>query len=374
MGQLELEAGYVHNPYVFGQPIEETESNLFVGRRDTVREIEVSLLGAEQKPALVLWGPRRMGKTSVLLQLPRLLGPEFIPAFVDMQAAAVRENLGSFLRSITGASARALRPRGLTLEGLTEKEVESNPFMAFSEWLERTEASLTGDRHLLLCLDEFERLEQSIKEGQLPAALLDEFRHLIQHHPRLVLLLAGSHRPDELELNWLDALINAKMVRVSYLAEEEARLLITRPVAEFEISYAEGSVDRILAATRGQPYLVQALCYELVNYLNIECRREAEPGDVEAAITRALDSAHLYFAEMWRGFSEPQRAVLRWLAAQPQGATADEAAHGAGLTTDIVADEMKKLEARATLESAPGGRGWRYQVPLTAAWVRAQGS
>ncbi len=117
MGQLERDAGYVHNPFVFGQPIEETESNLFVGRSDTVREIEISLLGAEQKPALVVWGPRRMGKTSVLLQLPRLLGPEFIPAFVDMQAAAVRENINSFLRSVTGASARALRTRGVARGG-----------------------------------------------------------------------------------------------------------------------------------------------------------------------------------------------------------------------------------------------------------------
>ena len=168
MGQAEADSGYVHNPYVFGQPIEETESNLFVGRRDTVREIEMSLLGAEQKPALVLWGPRRMGKTSVLLQLPRLLGPEFVPAFVDMQAAQVRESLGSFLRSITAAASQALRRRGIPAQGLSAADVESGPFMAFATWLEGVEGALAGDRHLLLCLDEFERLEQSISDGQLP--------------------------------------------------------------------------------------------------------------------------------------------------------------------------------------------------------------
>ena len=87
----------MHNPFIFGQPIEETDTNLFVGRRDTVKEIEVSLLGGEQKPALVMWGPRRMGKTSVLLQLPRLLGPAFVPAFVDMQSVQVRESLPRLL-------------------------------------------------------------------------------------------------------------------------------------------------------------------------------------------------------------------------------------------------------------------------------------
>ncbi len=255
---------------------------------------------------------------------------------------------------------------------MTEQDVAVNPFMAFSEWIDKTEACLTGDRHLLLCLDEFERLDQSIQEGQLPRALLDEFRHLIQHHPRLVLLLAGSHRPEELQLNWLDTLISTKMIRVSYLSDEEARLLITQPVPDFEVSYADGSVERILALTRGQPYLVQALCYELVNYLNLECRREATPEDVEAAVGRALDSAHLYFAEMWRGFSEPQCAVLTYLAAETDGATLEQVAAAAGLGAQTAAAELKKLESRATLERRAEDGRWRYQVPLTAAWVRAQ--
>jgi len=372
MGQAETDAGYVHNPYVFGQPIEETETNLFVGRRDTVREIEVSLLGAEQKPALVLWGPRRMGKTSVLLQLPRLLGPEFVPAFVDMQAAQVRESIGSFLRSLTGAAAHALRRRGVAAGGLSEAEVESSPFMAFATWMEGVESALTGDQHLLLCLDEFERLDQSIREGKLPAALLDEFRHIIQHHARVVVLLAGSHRPDELELNWADALISAKMIRVSYLSEEEARLLVTQPVPDFEIGYQPESVDRVLAITRCQPYLVQALCYELVNYLNLECRREATPEDVEAALARALESAHLYFAEMWRQFTPPQQALLTHLALRPEGATLEELATAGNLAPEGARRELDRLQSRTTLEHLAANGRWRYQVPMVAAWVRAQ--
>ena len=50
---------------------------------------------------------------------------------------------------------------------------------------------LGHERHLLLCLDEFERLEASIREQRLPGELMDEIRHIIQHHPRIVLLFAG---------------------------------------------------------------------------------------------------------------------------------------------------------------------------------------
>jgi hypothetical protein len=370
VGRAEAEAGYVHNPFVFGQPIEETETNLFVGRRDTVREIEISLLGGEQKPALVLWGPRRMGKTSVLLQLPRLLGPEFVPVFVDMQAMQVRESTTAFFQSVTGAAAQALRRRGIAARALRGADLETNPFSAFAVWVDEVERALGGERYLLLCLDEFERLEASIQEGRLPHELMDDLRHIVQHHPHIVVVLAGSHRPDEMELNWPDALISTKMIRVSYLREEEARQLIIRPVPDFRISYAPGSVERIIEVTRCQPYLVQAVCYELVNHLNLEDRREATAADVEVAVEHALDSAHLYFAEMWRQLSERQRTILRQAAASPEGVPLEQLVAVAQATAEEVEADLKRLATRGLVE--PSGHHWRCQVPLVAEWIRRQ--
>ncbi len=368
----ETEADYIYNPFVFGQPIEETETNLFVGRRDTVKEIEISLLGGEQKPALVLWGPRRMGKTSVLLQLPRLLGPEFVPAFVDVQAVQVRESLPGFIHSLTASAAQALRQRGLPIQAVPVADLQSNPFTAFSVWLERVEAALAHEKHLLLCLDEFERLDATIREGRLPKELMDEIRHIIQHHSPIVLLFAGSHRPDELELNWPDTLISTKMIRVSYLSADDVRQLVTNPVPEFPVTYEEGSVERIIEITRCQPYLVQAVCYELVNHLNVESRRNATVADVDAGIERALESAHLYFAEMWRQFTEPQRALLHFLATRPDGVEAQELAQATHIPPDLLAPDLKRLESRGLIEHLADNARWRFQVPLVAAWVTRQ--
>ena len=373
MGEADADAGYIYNPFVFGQPIEETETNLFVGRRDTVKEIEISLLGGEQKPALVLWGPRRMGKTSVLLQLPRLLGPEFVSAFVDVQAVQVRESLPGFIYSITASAARSLRRSGLAIEAVPVTDLQSNPFTAFSAWLEQVEAALAHNKHLLLCLDEFERLDATIREGGLPKELMDEIRHIIQHHPRIVLLFAGSHRPDELELNWPDTLISTKMIRVSYLSADEVRQLVTNPVPEFPVTYEEGAVERIIEITRCQPYLVQAVCYELVNHLNVEGRRNATVADVDAGIERALESAHLYFAEMWRQFAEGQRALLQIVARRPDGVEAEELAQATRIAPDLLALDLKRLESRGTIEHLGESARWRFQVPLVAAWVARQG-
>ena len=372
-GLAPLEAqtpGYIHNPFVFGQPIEETESNLFVGRREVVREIEMSLLGAAQKPALVLWGPRRMGKTSVLLQLPRLLGEQFVPAFVDMQAMQVRESVVAFFRSLSAAAATGMRRRGLEIEPLAAADLEASPFGTFAGWVEELEQLLGDRRYLLLCLDEFERLEKSIREGKLPEELMDEIRHMIQHHARVVLLFAGSHRPDEMELNWPDALISTRTIRVSYLGEDEARQLITKPVPDFEMQFGPGAVERILEATRCQPYLVQAVCFELVNALNVAGRREAIVDDVTEAVGLALESTHLYLAEMWRQLSERQRLLLKYMADREPGADSEELAEAIGGDVGAAESDLRAMAKLSLLEVGEDPARWQFQVPMVATWVQ----
>ena len=371
IGRAEQAAGFVHNPFVFGQPIEETDTNLFVGRRDVVRQIEISLLGGTAKPTLVLWGPRRMGKTSVLLQLPRLLGSEFVPAFLDLQAMQVRESLVAFLRSISASSVAALHRRGTSVPSLESVSLSEDPFSRFASWMQKVEEHIGPERYLLLCLDEFERLETSVLEGRLPRELLDQIRHIIQHHPRIVLLFAGSHRPDEMELDWSDILISTKLIRVDYLREEEATQLITRPVPDFGISYDSGAIEKIIERTRCQPYLIQALCYELTNHLNVEGRREATASDVGVATERTLESAHLYFAEMWRHLDDHQRSLLKVIAASPEGRTVGELCATTPQATEHTETTLGGLTSRGIVDHDEAST-WRFQVPMVAQWVREQ--
>ena len=61
----------IPNPYIFGNPVRpDDKSRLFVCRRDIIREIESNLSTISQKPTLFLHGRRRVGKSSVLINLP----------------------------------------------------------------------------------------------------------------------------------------------------------------------------------------------------------------------------------------------------------------------------------------------------------------
>ena len=61
----------MYNPYIAGAPV--TEANMFFGREDVFRWIERSLTGKYVNHILVVHGQRRVGKTSVLKQLPSQL-------------------------------------------------------------------------------------------------------------------------------------------------------------------------------------------------------------------------------------------------------------------------------------------------------------
>src|SRR5579885_296986 len=304
----------IPNPFVLGSPVRETEHNVFTGRQDIVRQIEASVLGAAQAPTLLLHGPRRMGKTSILNQLPRLLGPDFAPAVVDCQNPAVTESRTTLLRYLSRACGEGLRRRHVRVEPLTAAKLEREPFAVFDEWLDAVERAMPEGMRALLCLDEYERLQATLDAGW-GGAFLDALRHTLQHRPRVVLMFTGAHTFQELGPEWTDRFISARRVRVSFLGREDVELLLTRPIPEFDMKYAPGALDAVVAATRCQPFLTQAVAFELVQHLNERQRKEATPADVEEAVARALVSGGEYFANVWSDAGAEGQAILRALAA-----------------------------------------------------------
>lgn len=304
----------IPNPFVYGNPVMETQHNVFAGRRDVVRQIAESLLGAAQAPTLLLQGPRRMGKTSILNQLPTLLGPDFAPVVVDCQNPAVTASEATLLRYLSRALSEGLRRRRVSVEELKAEQLAREPYAVFDEWLERVERAMPAGMRALLCLDEYERLQSALRAGW-GTPFLDALRHTFQHRPRMVLMFTGSHTFQELGPAWTDRFISARRIRVSFLTREDVELLLTKPIPEFDMTYASGALDALVAVTNCHPFLTQAVAFELVELLNTGQRREATTADVEEAVGRALDSGEVYFVNVWGDAGAEGQALLRALAA-----------------------------------------------------------
>jgi hypothetical protein len=301
------------NPFVFGNPVAVTEKNIFTGRQDIVKQIEMSMLGTMQTPTLLLHGPRRMGKSSILNQLPRLLGPDFAPAIVDCQNPAVTESQATLLRYLSRALSKGLQLRRVLVEPLAATALACEPFATFDQWLDDVEQEMPKGMRALLCLDEYERLHATLNIGW-GGAFLDALRHTLQHRPRVVLMFTGTRTFQELGSAWTDRFISARRVRVSFLKRVDVELLLTKPIPEFDVTYAQGALDAVVAATNCQPFLTQAVAFELVHFLNERQHKEATLDDVEDAVTRSLVSGGMYFANIWNDAGEEGQDILRAVA------------------------------------------------------------
>jgi hypothetical protein len=199
-------------------------------------------------------------------------------------------------------------------------------------------------------------------------AVLGMLRHLIQHRPRFKVLLAGSHTLDELQ-HWASYLINVQVVHVSYLKEDEARQIIERPVKDFPLCYEPDAGQRILAFTRGHPFLVQLLCAEIVALKNEQppaMRRLACLADVEAAIPKALSHGSFFFIDIQQNQVDAAGlALLRFLAAHGEGAivSRERLAHQCPGDLDITLDLLARREL-----IEPADQGYRFQVELIRQW------
>jgi len=357
----------IDSPYITGVALN-NQQEIFIGRSDISARIEQLLLD-RRRPPLLLYGQRRMGKTSLLNNLGRLLPSTMIPLFVDMQGPASRstDHTGLLYYISRSMAESARQHRHLQLPPLTRETLDRDPFGAFDEWLAEVEHAL-GDASGLLMLDEFEALDSAISRGRFDEeSVLGTLRHIIQHRPRFKILLAGSHTLEEFR-RWSSYLINVQVVQIGYLHTAETLQLIERPVKDFALRYEPDASQRIIALTRGHPFLVQLLCAEVVALKNTQeptLRRLARLEDVEDALPEALTSGDMFFADIARNQIDARGlALLRHLASLREGTVADRAVL---LQQEPDLDEvLRLLMQRDLIESVDGG--YRFQVELIRRW------
>ncbi|MDM8547411.1 AAA family ATPase [Candidatus Venteria ishoeyi] len=293
----------IYNPYVVGVPLT-TKQEIFIGRDDIMHRIEHVLL-ARQAPPILLYGQRRMGKTSLLNNLRRLLSSHFCFVYVDFQSPRLltnqAEQILSGLVQVINRSLDLQYPEKVCPS--LDSDTSQDTLVTFDNWLDQM-ADYLGDQVLLLALDEFVTLEERVQSGHLAAhelnTVLGIFRHIVQHRPCFRLLLSGSHQLDELH-GWAGYFINVQVITVAYLDKAEALKLITAPVSGYKLRYTDDALVYILKLTHCHPALVQLLCNELVELKNTQpakVRHLVCFEDVEATVPLALSAGSFYFNDM----------------------------------------------------------------------------
>ncbi len=363
------------NPYTAGNPV---YGDGFFGRDTILRQVARTLVTPGQN-AVVLLGPRRVGKTSILLHLRHSLPPSrFTVVYQDLQDKA-RYPMGELLAGLADEIA------GGTGLGEPNLSFDDQGQVFQHQFLPQTFDALPNkNQRLVLLLDEFDVLD-AMQRRQLPGnaaanVLFSTLRRWMREEPRLVLVFALGRNLSDLDSDFLSTFKSGQTVRVSVLSKEDAVSLITAPNS---LRYTDGAVKRIYSLTNGHPYFTQlfcSLCFDRA-YDRLRAQGTQRPTitarDVRLLIPAVLDRGDNVFAWIWDGMPPAERIVASALAElledEKTVATDGEIeariqAEGIRLITRDLEVSPRLLVEWQILHQVEGG--YQFLVPIFHQWIR----
>ncbi len=362
---------FIDNPYVPGRALD-LRNPLFVGRNDVVQKLSQAFQ-RPQRPTFLLFGERRMGKSSIIKQLPVLLGPRYIPVFYDLQQSGLLASASAFFGNVAAGVERQMKDRGMLvptlerpwLDHIQQSQGELPVYDQFDRWLAAVEEILEQEeRILILAFDEFEQLSDAESIGSLNLKLLfNWFRSVIQNRSRLALLFSGAKMIGDMGRSWAGYFVNVERIKVSFLHEQDAHDLIVRPVPHI---FTEEIAGEIMRVTHCHPFLIQAVCKQVIEILNSSSREQAMLQDVVEAQQEIFENWSAYFWDLWNNCDELQAACLRALLVLAQADLARMIQYTAQ-PGQLILDTLKKLVMRDMVLLDQDH--YHIAVPMFASWM-----
>ena len=360
-----------------------------VGRETYIRRAGARLADGTH---ILIAGPRRIGKTSVMLEILRRLRRKGIhTAYVDCMGAtdlrglgerladAVLENVSGVERSFEHARAIAagIRPTvkiryehvELALELAREKNAQR--FFDGALDLPRALAAKTGKR-VVVAFDEFQAA------GQLGARVFDLMRTRFQAQRAVSYAFLGS------EEGILEQLFSGKG-RAFYrfalpldLADAAGHRFgidpddwlsyIAEKLGQRKLQIGDAEVDRILDATGGHPQDTMQVCAALYYLMRDAGLRVVSPDAIGVAIEQALRELERPFALHWADLGKGK--YLQQVAKRIAHGAVLYATDGAGAVPRAeVLRALAALRARGLVTRLARGR-YEFVEPLFGEYVR----
>jgi hypothetical protein len=362
----------VRNPYVVGDPV---EGNLFVGREDILKQLKEVWILSPHLQSVVLYGHRRMGKTSILLNVANSLGSQVKVAYVNLlQVGDSSQGVGEVLMAISDGISDAVN-----IPVPADEDLLNLPYPTFRRYLKQVEANLS-ETGLIIALDEFEKIERLIEKGKIDDDFMEVLRGMVQLSPEIAFALAGLHTLDEMTGDYSHPFFGSFInIKVSFMEKAATRQILANPHEDFLLDYTPEALSAISNWTTGQPYLVQLVGFQLVRHYNeqvFEMGNARDPvftvEDVRAVINdpEFFQRGRYYFDGVWgqaaRG-TPGQQEVLRAIAPHREGLDINTLAEFTGMNETNLQQALNSLTRHDVVWEIDGK--WCIIVELFRVWV-----
>jgi uncharacterized protein len=324
------------NPFIYGSVVSGKD---FADRENEIKQILSDLEGTQN---ILLFSPRRFGKTSLILEvLARLNERDFLKVYLDLFPLTSKVE---FAEAYATAIARATRKKekgGLqeAIKIISEHipgfrvvlKPDGSP-VEFDVELTRTKRDVNDTLERLFDLP----LKIARKEKKKIVVVFDEFQEVtnldgktierlmrskIQHHSsHVVYVFTGSkkHMLDEIFLDNSRALYRlAKSFSLGKIPSKEFAVFIKEKFRISRIAIEDSIIDKVLEISESHPYYTQQLCHELWN-LSQDAGKVREEV-VQTAVKQVISNQNYAYSTIWDSLRKTQRSVLLVLAALDNG-------------------------------------------------------
>lgn len=362
----------VINPYIIGDPV---IGKQFVGRKDIINRLEELWVSTSQLQSVVLFGHRRMGKTSILRNISTRLDEKVKLAYVNLLTVGNSiQGVGEVLMAIADSLSDTLQ-----IPPPDDESLINLPYRTFERYLKQIETQL-GDTGLIIALDEFEQIEELIKSDRIPKDFMGVLRGMVQMSPKIAFALAGLHTLEEMTEDYFNPFFASIIpIRVSFLERATCRYLLANPSEDFPLDYKPDALDYIYDLTAGQPYLVQLIGFLLVRRYNdqvFELGNNRDPmftiADVDGIINQPefYQNGRYYFTGVWQqaGEGSPgQQNIIKAIAPHPTGLDFNTLKTVTNLDPNSLQNALDTLSRHDVIIETDNH--WRIIVELFRRWV-----
>ena len=298
------------NPYIIGRPIDYRE--LLFGRESIFKLVQENLQQSQQ--LLLLYGQRRIGKSSIILSIPQQLAEVNGFVFVTFDLSFYSQQPWS---SILAALAQAIVDN-LELETSisppTTRELELEINIFERQFLPQVYQQLEN-KNLVLLLDEFDALIGQDLESSAIELTKKIFRRLsditTRNNKLFIVISIGEHLAST--LNILKIFEDVPKIEIGLLDKDSTKELITKP-AQGVLEYEEEAIKAIFNLSAGHPYCTQIICFAIFSRAREQNSFKITSADVERIVDTAIEIGEAGLSWFWYAFSIPEQVVFSAIA------------------------------------------------------------
>ncbi|MCK4764386.1 MAG: ATP-binding protein [Candidatus Aminicenantes bacterium] len=283
--------------------------------------------------SVVLFGPRRIGKTSLALTvLDELKKEKFFVGHVDVFESATlpifsqrmvetvlaNKKLAKTIRALKDGLSTAISKIEIKnvvndfewILKFAEKDAEA--YDLFSNALDFPEQfAKKHRRHMVLFIDEIGDIDKF--NG---TEFIKLMRSKFQLHSHVTYLFAGSHESVVKNVFIKKSGVFyrfAQLCGVAAIEKVSFKAFLKNKFKEVNLDVRETALDAVLELTEGHPYYTQLLCRELYFYA-LSKGKPIDSEAVEIAIDEVIRIEELYFSTLWEEVSKNSAQVTVLLA------------------------------------------------------------